>query len=77
MPTLKKGLWYFCCLGMFCLAALCFSPYVLSPGNEAADLLGLPPTLWRSMVIAFANLALAFIATRVHPYLATGRDTDK
>jgi len=63
----RKATWYTCTAGVVLLCALCFSPLVIPAGQSEPVLLGLPRTLWLSMLIYMVLVVLTFIATRAHP----------
>lgn len=63
----RKSLWKYCCGIVIALSALTFSPLVLTPGQHAPELLGLPRTLWMGILIAFSLVLLTLIGGIVHP----------
>ncbi len=63
----KKRVWGLCCAGVLILVALCFSPLVLSQGIYEPMFMGVPWTLWTSILIAVAVVILNLIGAFVHP----------
>lgn len=59
--------WKLCCLGAFTLSLLTFTPLVISTNTTGPMLGGLPHTLWSSILVSLALVALTFIGTLVHP----------
>jgi len=64
--------WIACCIAAFLLVILTFTPLVTPYGVHKPAVLGLPYSLWTSILITIALVALTFVATRVHP----GRESE-
>lgn len=58
--------WKLCCVGVFLLSALTFTPLIMPAGSFDPMLAGVPYTLWTTILIGFALLLLTFIGSRVH-----------
>ncbi|WKN31691.1 hypothetical protein PZB74_22345 [Porifericola rhodea] len=55
------------------LTILTFTPLVIPVGVFQPELMGMPYTLWMSILVTILYVVLTFIGTKVHP----GKDTDR
>jgi uncharacterized membrane protein (DUF485 family) len=54
------------------LTIVTFTPLVIPQGTYQPEWLGMPYSLWMSILVTIGYVVLTFIGTRVHP----GKDTD-
>lgn len=66
MNKKSRTYWRLTALAVAAVSAVSFTPLVLDPIDAEPWILGLPHTLWASMLVAFALVFLAWIGTRVH-----------
>lgn len=59
--------WRICVVLVVLLIILAFTPLMLPHGIYKPMLMGLPYTLWSSMLITLALVVLTFIGSKVHP----------
>lgn len=59
--------WRICVVLVVLLIILAFTPLMLPHGIYKPMLMGLPYTLWSSMLITVALVVLTFIGSKVHP----------
>ena len=60
-------MWRVCCGSVLVLSLLVFTPFVIPPGEYEPLLLGLPYTLWVTIVIGFLLWGCTLVGLRVHP----------
>jgi len=59
--------WKLCCIIVIALTVLCLSPLVIPMGQFEPMLLGVPYTLWTSILLAIAIVIVNWIGVYVHP----------
>ncbi|MDX2429869.1 MAG: hypothetical protein QNK35_02985 [Bacteroides sp.] len=59
--------WRICVVLVVLLIIVAFTPLMLPHGIYKPMLMGLPYTLWSSMLITLALVVLTFIGSKVHP----------
>ena len=59
--------WRLCCVAVVVLWILTLTPVVKPEGVFSPKLMGLPYTLWMSMLVAFLMVLLTYIGSKVHP----------
>jgi hypothetical protein len=59
--------WRLTAAAVIAVSALSFTPLVLDPVDAEPWLLGMPHTLWASMLVAIVLVVLAWVGARVHP----------
>ncbi len=65
--------WYLCIATAILLTIVTFTPLVIPAGVYRPRLLGMPYTLWVTVLITCLYVLLTYIGTRVHP----GRNEDE
>jgi len=63
----NKRLWRICVAAVIFIIAVTFSPLIIAPGKIAPSLMGIPFTLWTSIVTTIALVVLTYIGGRVSP----------
>ena len=66
MMLKKRVTWRLCCIGVFILATLTFTPLVIPAGQYNPLLMGLPRTLWAGLAVYLTLTVLTFIGSRVY-----------
>lgn len=64
--------WYLCIAAAVLLTIVTFTPLVIPAGVYKPRLIGVPYTLWMTILITLLYVAITFIGTKVHP----GRNED-
>ena len=64
--------WYGCIAAAVLLTIITFTPLIIPAGEYRPTLLGMPYTLWTTVLITALYVVLTYIGTRVHP----GRNDD-
>ena len=72
MPQPKTIYWKICVALAIFLTTLTFTPLVIPAGVYQPELLGMPYTLWVSILLTVLLVLLTYVGTRVHP----GRNSD-
>jgi hypothetical protein len=68
MEDEKKSLyWKLCIAGVVLLSILTFTPIVMPQGVADPELLGVPRTLWASILTYIGIVILTYIGTKVYP----------
>ena len=68
MEDKKKSLyWKLCIAGVVFLCVLTFTPVVMPKGVVGPELLGMPRTLWASILTYIGIIILVYIGTKVYP----------
>lgn len=67
MTTKKRIAWWICCAAVLLLSVLTFTPLVMPLGVHEPTLLGVPYTLWTSILLTIALVGLTYWATQVYP----------
>lgn len=62
----RTTIWKLCCLGVFLLAVLTFTPLVIPSERYEPMLMGLPRTLWAGILVYLALTVLTWIGSRVY-----------
>lgn len=75
MMTRKRTAWWVCCAAIFLLSVLTFTPLVMPLGEHEPMLLGVPYTLWTSILVTIALVALTYWATQLYPPTDDRRET--
>lgn len=68
----NKTAWYVLIACAVLLTIITFTPFVIPQGVHKPELMGMPFTLWLTILITIVYVVLTFIGTRVHP----GNDKD-
>ena len=68
----NRTYWYLCIAVAVLLTIVTFTPLVIPAGEYRPTLLGMPYTLWMTVLITALYVVLTYIGTRVHP----GRNDD-
>lgn len=63
----NKQIWNLCKVGVVIITALTFTPLVTPSGGHEPTLIGMPYTLWMTIVVTLILLGLTWIGTAVHP----------
>lgn len=63
----KPLYWKLCIAGVVLLSVITFTPLVMPAGVSKPMFLGMPRTLWSSILIYFGFVLLTLIGVRVYP----------
>jgi hypothetical protein len=63
----NKLLWRICVAAVILIVAVTFSPAIIQPGKVHPSVLGLPFTLWTSILTTIALVVLTYLGGRVSP----------
>jgi len=63
----NKNLWRICVIAVILIVTITFSPLIIAPGKLNPSLLGMPFTLWTSILTTIALVALTYLGGRVSP----------
>ena len=66
--------WRLCMLAVLILSVISFTPLVIPMGEYRPMLAGIPITLWAGGLVAFALVALTYLAGLLHP--EAGKDEE-
>ncbi len=75
MTVKKHTAWRVCCAAVALLSVLTFTPLVMPLGVHRPMLLGIPYTLWTSILVTVALVALTYWATQLYPPTDDRRET--
>jgi len=63
----NKRLWNIIVTAVILIIAITFSPLIINPGKITPSILGLPFTLWTSILLTIALVILTYLGGRVSP----------
>jgi len=63
----NKQLWRICVGAVILVIAVTFSPLIIQPGKINPSVLGMPFTLWTSILTTIALVVLTYLGGRVSP----------
>jgi len=63
----NKLLWRICVVAVILIIVVTFSPLIIAPGKIDPSLLGMPFTLWTSILTTIALVVLTYLGGRVSP----------
>ena len=63
----NKRLWRICVTAVILVIAVTFSPFIIAPGKINPSVLGMPFTLWTSILTTIALVVLTYLGGRVSP----------
>ncbi|HSH20836.1 MAG TPA: hypothetical protein VLA03_10300 [Draconibacterium sp.] len=63
----NKRLWKIYVTAVILIIAVTFSPIIIAPGKISPSIVGLPFTLWTSILTTIALVVLTYLGGRVSP----------
>ncbi len=63
----NKLLWRICVAAVIIVIAVTFSPLIITPGKINPSVLGMPFTLWTSIISTILLVVLTYLGGRVSP----------
>jgi len=63
----NKLLWQLCVAAVILIIVVTFSPLIIAPGKIDPSVLGMPFTLWTSIITTIALVVLTYLGGRVSP----------
>jgi len=74
MNKRKKRYWNICAALVVILSVLTFTPLIIPEGVYKPMLLGIPYSLWTSILITVLLVALTYVGAKVHPGTDEGEE---